>query len=53
MFKFFKEIKENQIKEQISKRVMKEFGIEMSDRILDAIIHDEQRLKMFKERGYV
>ena len=53
MFKFFKEIKENQIKNQISKRVMKEFDIEMSDGLLDVIIHDEQRLKMFKEMGYV
>lgn len=32
---------------------MQEWGIEMSENLLDTIIHDEQRLKMFKEMGYV
>ena len=53
MVKSLKNKKETDTKRKIATAVMKEWEIEMSENLLDAIIHDEQRLKMFKEMGYV
>ncbi len=34
-------------------RIEAEWGIKVEESTLEVIIHDEQRMKMFKEMGYV
>lgn len=41
------------VKEILKKRIKKEWGIDISNISLEIIIQDEQRMKMFKEMGYV
>lgn len=41
------------IKNKIRKNVMKEYGIQIGENLLNEIIRDRQRLKMFKKIGYL
>lgn len=41
------------LKEKLKTRIEKEWNLEVGDGLLEEIIHNEERLKMFKEMGYV
>lgn len=41
------------VKEILKEKIEKEWNLEVADGLLEEIIHDEQRMKMFKEMGYV
>lgn len=41
------------LKELLKEKVKKEWDIEIGDGILEEIIHNEQRMKLFKKMGYI
>lgn len=41
------------LKQKLKERIEMEWRLEVSDGLLEEIIHNEERLKMFKEMGYV
>lgn len=41
------------LKMKLKERIEKEWNLEVADGLLEEIIHDEQRMKMFKEMGYI
>ena len=41
------------LKEILKNKIKSEFDIEIGENLLEKIIHDKQRIKMFKEMGYI
>lgn len=50
---YLEKLQQNEIYEQLKEIYIKELGVYVDDNIIEDIIHDEKKLKAFKEMGYL
>ncbi len=53
MLKILSENKKKKIKRNIGTRAKVEYGIEVSEQLLEEILLDNKRLNMFKQMGWI